>query len=242
MTAQRVVLVTGGARRVGAGIVRAFAAHGDAVVLHHGSSAADAEALAQELRAAGTPVHVVAANLRDTGAPEFVVDEAMQAFGKLDVVVSSASVMTNAPFGTVTAEQWNETSDINLRAPFFLSQAAAKVMTDGGCIIHMCDHLANEARFPYLIPHQATKAGVANLVNTLAGALAPRIRVNGVGPGLVLKPEGLSEDALTAFLKDVPMQRSGTPADVAHAILFLCEATYITGVVLPVDGGRHLWR
>ena len=242
MNEQRVVLVTGGARRVGAGIVRAFAAHGDAIVLHHGSSPTDAEALATELRAQGTRVHVVAANLRGVGAAEQVVDEAMRAYGKLDVVVSSASIMTNAMLGTVTADQWNETSDINMRAPFFLSQAAASVMSEGGSIIHMCDHLASEARFPYLIPHQATKAAVANLVATLAGALAPRVRVNGVAPGLVLKPESLSDDAVASFLQDVPMQRTGTPGDVAQAILFLCEATYITGVVLPVDGGRHLWR
>ena len=142
----------------------------------------------------------------------------------------------------VTPDEWNAVSDINLRAPFFLSQAAAKVMLPGSNIIHMCDHLANEARFPQLIPHQATKAGVANLVNTLAGALAPRIRVNGVAPGLVLKPDDLSDEALAAFLRDVPLARSGTPADVANAILFLVEASYITGVVLPVDGGRHLWR
>ena len=80
------------------------------------------------------------------------------------------------------------------------------------------------------------------MVATLAGALAPHIRVNGVAPGLVLKPDDLSAEAESAFLRDVPMARSGTPADVTHAILFLVEASYITGVVLPVDGGRHLWR
>lgn len=239
---RRVTLVTGGARRVGAEIVRAFAARGDAIVLHHGSSANDAAHLAEELMAAGTPVHVVAADLRDAATPAHVVDEAMRAFGKLDVVISSASIMLNHALEAVTADEWDSVSDVNLRAPFFLSQAAAKVMQPGGNIIHMCDHLANEARFPHLIPHQATKAGVANLVATLAGALAPRIRVNGVAPGLVLKPADLSDEKVAMFMRDVPMGRSGTPADVAHAILFLIEASYITGVVLPVDGGRHLWR
>ena len=242
MTNRRVTLVTGGARRVGAEIVRAFAARGDAIVLHHGSSAADAEHLATELRAAGTPVHVVAADLRDVTAPARIVDEAMQAYGKLDVVISSASLMLNHALDAVTPDEWNSVSDINLRAPFFLSQAAAKVMLPGSNIIHMCDHLANEARFPHLIPHQATKAGVANLVATLAGALAPHIRVNGVSPGLVLKPADLSDDKLASFMRDVPMGRSGTPADVVHAMFFLLEASYITGAVIPVDGGRHLWR
>ncbi|MEO7362944.1 MAG: SDR family oxidoreductase [Gemmatimonadaceae bacterium] len=239
---QRVTLVTGGARRVGAEIVRAFAARGDAIVLHHGSSPDDAKRLADELTSNGTPVHVVPADLRDAAAPAYVVDEAMRVFGKLDVVVSSASIMMDHAFEAVTPDEWDAVSDVNLRAPFFLSQAAAKVMKPGSNIIHMCDHLASEARFPRLIPHQATKAGVANLVTTLAGALAPNIRVNGVAPGLVLKPADFSAEKLTQFLRDVPLGRSGTPADVTHAILFLIEATYITGVVLSVDGGRHLWR
>lgn len=242
MNERRVTLVTGGARRVGAEIVRAFAARGDALVIHHGASTDEAHALATELRAKGNPVHVISADLLDAEAPARIVAETIGAFGKLDVVVSSASLMLDRAFESVTSEEWDKVSDINLRAPFFLSQAAAKVMTDGGSIIHMCDHLASEARFPHLIPHQATKAGVANLVATLAGALAPRIRVNGVAPGLVLKPDNLSEERLLNFLRDVPMGRSGTPAEVASAILFLVEAAYITGVVLPVDGGRHLWR
>ena len=171
MTDRRVTLVTGGARRVGAEIVRAFAARGDAVVIHHGTSQNEAEHLAKELRASGTPVHIVAADLRDASAPARVIDESIKAFGKLDVVVSSASLMLDHAFASVTADEWDRVSDINLRAPFFLSQAAAKVMSAGGSIIHMCDHLAFEARYPHLIPHQATKAGVANLVNTLAGAL-----------------------------------------------------------------------
>lgn len=241
-TERRVTLVTGGARRVGAAIVRAFAAKGDAIVLHHGSSPTEAAELAAELSEQGTPVHVVAADLRDASAPSRIIEEAIQAFGKLDVVVSSASVMLTQPFDSVSSDDWNAVSDVNLRAPFFLSQAAARVLPQGGCIIHMCDHLADEARFPHLIVHQATKAGVANLVATLAGALAPRIRVNGIAPGLVLKPAGMSDENLAAFLRDVPMARSGAPDDVAHAILFLVEASYITGTVLQVDGGRHLWR
>lgn len=242
MIQNRVTLVTGAARRVGAGILRAFAARGDAVVLHHSASPNEAQALAGELRANGTPVHVVCADLREPDAAARVVAEAMNAFGKLDVVVSSASVMLSHAFELVTVEEWDKVNAINLRAPFFLSQAAAPVMSDGGCIIHLCDHLASEARFPQLIPHQATKAAVANLVTTLAGALAPRLRVNGVAPGIVLKPDDMTDEKLAGFLRDVPMARSGTPQDVASAILFLVEATYITGVVLPVDGGRHLWR
>ena len=239
---RRVTLVTGGARRVGAAIVRSFASPNDAIVVHHGNSPDAAAELADELRAQGTLVHVVRADLADAKAPAFIVDEAMRVFGALDVVVSSASVMEWQAFGEVTLATWDAASNINLRAPFFLMQAAARVMRDGGVIIQMSDHLAHETRFPSLIPHQVTKAALTQLVRTVASAVAPRIRVNAVAPGLVLAPEDLSPKALELFLRDVPLGRSGTPDDVTKAIHYLLSATYVTGTVLSVDGGRHLWR
>ena len=239
---RRVTLVTGGARRVGAAIVRSFASPNDAIVLHHGNSPDAADALAKELREQGTLVHVVQADLADAKAPGSVVDEAMRVFGALDVVVSSASVMEWQAFGEVTPETWDSASNINLRAPFFLMQAAARVMRDGGVIIQMSDHLAHETLFPNLIPHQVTKAALTQLVRTVASAVAPRLRVNAVAPGLVLAPEDLSAEALERFLRDVPLGHSGTPEDVTKAIHYLLSATYVTGTVLSVDGGRHLWR
>lgn len=239
---RRVTLVTGGARRVGAAIVRSFASPNDAIVLHHGNSPDAADALAKELREQGTLVHVVRADLADANAPAFIVDEAMRVFGALDVVVSSASVMEWQAFGEVTPETWDSASNINLRAPFFLMQAAARVMRDGGVIIQMSDHLAHETLFPNLIPHQVTKAALTQLVRTVASAVAPRLRVNAVAPGLVLAPEDLSAEALERFLRDVPLGHSGTPDDVTKAIHYLLSATYVTGTVLSVDGGRHLWR
>ncbi|MBL0172687.1 MAG: SDR family oxidoreductase [Gemmatimonadaceae bacterium] len=242
MTDSRVTLVTGGARRLGAAIVRSFAARGDAVVIHHGRSPADAEALASTLRVAGTEVHVVEADLTDATAPRRIVDDVMATFGRLDVVVSSASVMTRHAFDAVTPDEWDVVDAVNLRAPFFLMQAAARVMPDGGVIVQMSDHLAFEARFPQLIPHQVTKFAVTQLVQTVAAALAPRIRVNAVAPGLVLAPEDLSDEALEQFLRDVPLARGGSPADVVQAIHYLVDAPYVTGITLQVDGGRHLWR
>jgi pteridine reductase len=239
----RVALVTGGARRVGAEIVRSFAARGYDVLLHHGRSSEAAAALASELREqCGVRVEVVQDDLADADAPGRVVATAMQVFGALHVVVSSASIMTARPFDAVTVEEWEQTAAVNLRAPFFLMQAAARVMPEGGTIVQLSDHLAFEAVFPNLIPHQVTKAALTQLVRTTASALAPRIRVNAVAPGLVLAPDDLSDDMIERFLRDVPLARSGTPRDVAEAIHFLVEAPYITGVVLPVDGGRHLRR
>ncbi len=241
-TSRRVTLVTGGARRVGAAIARSFASPDDAIVLHHGSSAAQAAVLATELRASGASVHVVQADLADVAAPARIIRETMDVFGALDVVISSASVMEWQAFDEVTAETWNRASDINLRAPFFLMQAAARVMRDGGCIVQLSDHLAFETIFPRLIPHQVTKAALTHLVATVASAVAPRLRVNAVAPGLVLAPDDLTDEALTRFLADVPLARSGTPTDVIDAIHYLVRATYVTGTVLHVDGGRHLWR
>jgi len=241
-TSRRVTLVTGAARRVGADIARSFASANDAIVVHHGSSPQDAESLALELRACGALVHVVQADLADAAAPSFIVRETMRVFGALDVVVSSASVMEWQAFDEVTPETWNRASDINLRAPFFLMQAAARVMRDGGCLVQMSDHLAFETIFPKLIPHQVTKFALTQLVRTVASAVAPRLRVNAVAPGLVLAPADLTDDALARFLKDVPLARSGSTADVVQAIHYLVGASYVTGIVLSVDGGRHLWR
>jgi pteridine reductase len=239
----RVALVTGGARRVGAEIVRSFAARGYDVVVHHGNSPDAADALAQELRRThDVRIEVVQEDLADVDAPSRVVDAVMRAFGALDVVVSSASVMMMHPFDAVTPDQWERTSAVNLRAPFFLMQAAARVMREGGVIVQLSDHLAFESIFPTLIPHQVTKAALTQLVRTTASALAPRVRVNAVAPGLVLAPDDLADDAIERFLRDVPMGRRGTPYDVAQAVHFLVDAPYVTGIVLPVDGGRHLRR
>ena len=240
---RRVALVTGGARRIGAENVRSFAARGYDVVLHHGNSLAAAAALAEELMGThGVRIHVVQEDLADVLAPPRLIDAAMRAFGALDVVVSSASVMMRHPFDAVTPNEWEQTSAVNLRAPFFLIQAAARVMREGGVIVQLSDHLAVECIFPHLIPHQVTKSALTQLVRTTASAFAPRLRVNAVAPGLVLPPDDLSQEAVERFLRDVPMARCGTPFDVAQAIHFLVDAPYITGVVLPVDGGRHLRR
>ncbi len=241
-TTRRVTVVTGGARRLGAAISRSFASENDAIVLHHGNSSGAAELLAAELRIEGALVHVVQADLATQPAAAFVVEEAMRVFGALDVVISSASVMTTQPFADVTAATWDVAVDVNLRAPFFLMQAAAAVMRDGGSIVQLSDHLASEARWPALIPHQVSKGGLTQLVHTVAAAVAPRLRVNAVAPGLVLAPEDLSAEALARFLRDVPLARSGTVEDITQAIHYLVNAPYVTGTVLTVDGGRHLWR
>jgi pteridine reductase len=240
---RRVALVTGGARRVGADIVRSFAQRGYDLVLHHGHSPDAAAALAASLEAEhAVRVVVVEEDLADPTAPARVVQAAVNAFDRLDVVVSSASIMEWRDFEMVTPDDWARTEAINLRAPFFLMQAAARAMHAGGVIVQIADHLANETGFPRLIPHQVTKAALTQLVRTVADHLAPSIRVNAVAPGLVLAPDDLSAEATARFLRDVPLARTGDPDDVVQAVHYLVESAYVTGTVLQVDGGRHLRR
>ncbi len=243
MSGRRVALVTGGARRLGAEIVRRLAARDFDVLLHHGHSPREAEALATELRAAhGGRVDIVQADLADPNAPAQIVHAAIERLGALDVVVSSASVMHARAFAEVTAEEWQRTEAVNLRAPFFLMQAAAAAMRDGGVIIQLSDHLATETGSGQLIPHAVTKSALTQLIRTVAVAVAPRLRVNGVAPGLVLAPDGMSEAAIGRFLRDVPLAQSGTPQAITRAIDYLIDADYVTGEILTVDGGRHLRR
>ncbi len=246
MSTSRVALVTGGARRLGADIVRSLAARGYHVLLHHGHSAEEAESLARELETtyadASVRVVVMQEDLADAAAPARLVDAAIAHFGALDVVVSSASVMTAVPMAQVTPEQWVQTEAVNLRAPFFLMQAAARAMRDDGVIVQLSDHLAVETGFPHLMPHQITKSALTQLVRAMATTLAPRIRVNAVAPGFVLAPEHFGASRVAAFLTDVPLARVGSPADVVHAIHYLIDATYVTGEIVTVDGGRHLRR
>lgn len=240
--ASRVVLVTGGARRLGAAIARGFARRGDRVVVHYHASVGDAEALQEAVTAEGGECALLHADLSDAAAAHRLVHQAAAVHGRLDVVVHSAAHWGAQELARVTPEEWDATADLNLRAPFFLAQAALERLADGGVFIQLGDHLAREAIWPRRVPHAITKSALPQLVRSFAAAGAPRVRFNGVVPGLVLPPEDFGEEARNRFLADVPLGRAGTPADVVQAIQFLVDAPYVTGVMLPVDGGRHLWR
>ncbi len=239
--AARVTLVTGGARRVGAAIVRACAARGDAVVIHASSSAVQAEALAEELRQHGAEIAVVQGDLSDANTPARVVHDAAACFGRLDVLVNSAASFVQADILTITPSQWDAAFSVNTRAPFFAAQAAARVMHDGGVIVNIADHLAFET-MPDMVAHAAAKASLVHITRTLARALAPRIRVNAVAPGLVSAPEEFSSEQEAKFLRGVPLGRAGHASDVANAVCWLIDAPYVTGAIVPVDGGRGVAR
>jgi pteridine reductase len=236
----RVALVTGGARRVGRAIALALAGRGIDIALHHSASPDAAEETAKAIRALGADVRVFPADLREPETPAALVQEVHAAFGRLDVLVNSAAIMPRTPLGTVTVEQWDEVMALNVRAPFFCAQAAAPLLPEcGGVIINIADLAAFET-WPQYIPHAVTKAGLVHMTRGLARALAPRIRVNAVAPGMVLRPEMWSEADEARLLRTTPLERGGSPDDVAQAVLYLVDAGYVTGETLIVDGGRHI--
>ena len=238
-----VALVTGGARRVGAVIARRLHAAGYDLVLHHRSAVAEAKALHEALdRARPGSCLLLRANLGEFDRlPELIADS-IGRFGRLDALVNNASAFYPTPIGSATPAAWDDLFAANARAPFFLSQAAAPHLRDaGGAIVNLVDIYAERPLRGHTIYCMA-KAALVMLTTSLAKELAPRVRVNAVAPGAVLWPElGKSEAEQQAMLADTPLQRAGTPDDVAEAVRWLLQdAHYTTGQVLRVDGGRAL--
>lgn len=237
MYPRRVALVTGAGQRVGQAIAVALGRAGWHVAVHYFGSEAGAEATAEAVRAAGSEASLHRADLRDPAAPARLVTEVATVCGRLDLLVSSAAGMERTPLGLTTPETFDGIIALNLRAPFLLAQAAAAVLPDGGAIVQIGDHMADEPWPDYAV-HGIAKAGAHALVRHLAAALAPRVRVNGVAPGFVLAPVGMPADAAERFAAATPLGRLGTPEDVAQAVCYLADAPYVTGEVLHVDGGR----
>lgn len=241
----KVALITGGARRVGAGTVRELHAHGWNILLHYRSSAADAEALAAELNAVRpASVALFSLDLTETARLPELVQAALKRFGRLDALINNASSFYATPVGQITETAWDDLIGSNLKAPLFLAQAAAaELAKTGGCIVNIADiHVERPlAGFPV---YTIAKAGVAALTRSLARELAPQVRVNAIAPGVNLWPENETDfDAAerARILATIPLGRNGEPQDIAQAIRFLLEAPYLTGVILPVDGGRNVF-
>jgi pteridine reductase len=239
----KVVLITGGARRVGAVVARALHSSGARVLIHYRSSESAARALAEELNALRRgSAAVQCADLLDVDAAPVLIDAALKNFSRLDILINNASSFYPTPVGSITTAQWDDLIGSNLKAPLFLSQAAAPSLRDTrGLIINMIDiHAARP-----LIRHPlycVAKAGLAMLTRSLARELGPEVRVNGIAPGPVLWPEaGLDEDLKREIIDKTALKRHGTPEDIARTALFLSrDAPYITGQIIAVDGGRGI--
>jgi len=235
----RVALVTGAGQRVGRAIAEALAARGWRVALHHHASREGAAEAVQGIRGKGGDAELFAADLRDPAAIEAMVDAVGRTFGALDLLVNSAAGMERTPIGTVTAEAFDSIVALNLRAPFLLTQAAARLMRDGASVVNIADHMATEPWPDYAV-HGIAKAGVIAMTRHLASELAPRLRVNAIAPGFVLAPPGSDPAFAAKFAAETPLRRLGSPRDVADAVCYFADATYVTGQTLFVDGGRHV--
>jgi len=239
----KVALVTGSARRIGAMTVQALHQAGATVVVHYRNSVKDAEELAAKLNSIRPDsCYLQQAELSDISQLSKMIDDIIRQAGRLDILINNASTFFATPLGEITEEHWDNLMGSNLKAPLFLSQASApELMKNHGCIVNMVDIHGIRPLKEHSV-YSSAKAGLLMLTQSLARELGPNVRVNGVAPGAILWPENESgTNEQSAILKKTCLKREGSPEDITKAILFLvCDADYITGHVIPVDGGRLL--
>ena len=239
------VLITGAARRIGAAIARGLHAAGANVVLHCHRSRPEAERLADELNDARPhSCAIVQADLLEVSHLGVLVDEATQAFGRLDALVNNASSFYPTVFGAISLSEWEDLMGSNLRAPLFLSQAAAPRLRESrGAIVNLVDIHAERPLKDFVV-YSIAKSGLAGLTRALALEMGPEVRVNGVSPGAILWPDGeahFNASEKGRITAQTPLGRIGSPEDVAGAVTYLLfDAPFVTGQILAVDGGRGI--
>jgi NAD(P)-dependent dehydrogenase (short-subunit alcohol dehydrogenase family) len=237
----RAALITGAAQRIGGAIARALAADGWAVAVHYGHSRDKAEALVAEVTAAGGRAVALGADLADESAVEQLVPRAVAALGPLGCLVNNASVFENDTVTSATRESWDMHLAVNLRAPFVLMQgfAAQLPQTAEGAVINLLDERVWNLT-PYFVSYTVSKMGLWTLTRTMALALAPRIRVNGIGPGPALPSPRQTPEHFARQSAELPLRRGTTPEEIATAIRFILAAPAMTGQMIALDGGQHL--
>jgi pteridine reductase len=239
---QPVALVTGGAVRVGAAIVRELAARGYRVAIHANTSLDRAQELVGELTDAGHTAAAFGADLRDEDATRAMIDRARRHFGRLDALVNSAAIWSPTPLETVMADDVRRMFETNTLSTFICCQHAGQIMMQqeqGGVIVNMGDW-AVERPYRDHSAYFASKGAIPTLTRVFAVELAPKVRVNAVLPGPVLLPESVSEAERRRAIAGTLLGRSGRPENIAQAVAALLQNDFITGVCLPVDGGRTL--
>jgi pteridine reductase len=237
-----VALVTGGAIRVGAAIVRELATRGYQIAIHANTSLDRAQELATELNSAGHTAMAFGADLRDEDATRAMIDRARRHFGRLDALVNSASTWSATPLEEVMADDVRRFFEVNTLGTFVCCQHAGLIMAEqdeGGAIVNIGDW-AVERPYRDYSAYFASKATIPTLTRTFAVELAPKVRVNAILPGPVLLPESVSPEERRRAIAGTLLQRPGKPDNVAQAVAALLENDFITGVCLPVDGGRTL--
>jgi NAD(P)-dependent dehydrogenase (short-subunit alcohol dehydrogenase family) len=240
-SSRKAALVTGGAHRIGKSLCLALAREGWAVAIHYGSSADSAEALAREITQRGGKAASVSADLSSEDETLAAFDKAQQTIGPLSLIVNNASIFEKENWDDVTAESWTRHLNINLRAPYILSQALARELPvpQTGNIINIIDQRVWNLT-PHFVSYTVSKAGLWTLTQTLALALAPRIRVNGIGPGPTLPNPRQDADAFKRQAEATPLERAVNPDEIAAAMCYLLSAPGVTGQMIAVDSGEHL--
>ncbi|QTC91427.1 SDR family oxidoreductase [Brevundimonas goettingensis] len=242
MTKARAALVTGGGKRIGRAICLALAEAGHDVAVHYRSDPEEAEAVAEAVRAVGRHAVILKADLTDEDQVRGLIPAAAAELGALSVLVNNASVFENDAVGGLSRETWDRHLDTNLRAPVVLAEAFAEQAPDGAVIVNLLDQrvLKPDPRF---FSYALSRNGLWWATRTLAQALAPRIRVNGVGPGPTLPSIHQSEADFAAEAAGTLLQKPGSPEAVAAAVVWLVQAEMVTGQMIAVDGGQHLaWQ
>lgn len=237
-------LVTGAARRIGRAIALHLAGRGYHVAVHCNRSRDEADSVAREIMQAGGRAAVVQADLSDHAAVSRLVAQAATALGALSLLVNNASLFDYDHVETATGQSWDSHLDANLKAPFFLSQAFAAQLPEGvpANIVNMVDMRVWRLT-PHFASYTVSKAGLWTLTQTLAMALAPRIRVNAIGPGPVLPSTHQTEEQFRKQWESTPLKRGAEPGEIAAAIGFLLDAPAVTGQMIALDGGQHLpWQ
>lgn len=236
-----VALVTGAARRLGRAMALHLAARGYDLALHYGRAADEAHALARDIAASGRRAVVLGADLADEAATAALVPAAAEQLGPLDLLVNSAAVFERDGALDATREGWDRHMAINLRAPFVLTQAFARALPEEreGLVVNLIDQRVWNLT-PNYTSYSVSKVALWGLTRHLALALAPRIRVNAIGPGLALAPDGSDRDAFARLERAMPLGRGTTPVEIARALDVFIDQPSITGQMLALDGGQHL--
>lgn len=235
----KVALVTGGARRVGRALAVGLAEAGADVAVHYHRSDARARETVSSIESLGGRAAAVPADLADPASPDRLVSAVRERFGRLDILVNSASLFESAPFEEIDAGAWDRVMAVNLRAPFLLTRAAAPLLRrDAGVVVNIADLSGLQAWFSFA-HHGVSKAGLIHLTRVSARSLAP-IRANCIVPGTVLPPEDYTREQVERSAARTALDRIGSPADVLEALLFLVRSDFATGSVVTVDGGRML--
>jgi len=236
----QVALVTGAGKRLGRTVALRLAGEGADVAVHYGKSAAEAREVVAEIEKLGRRAAAFSAELTKVAAIQKLVGDVVTHFKGLDILINSAANFLQTKFGETSEARWDASLDTNLKAPFFMAQAAAPYLARSGygAIVNFAD-IGGLLGWREFLPHSVSKAGVILMTRILAKELAPKVRVNAIAPGTITMP-GDPPEWQRDFIRRAPLQRTGTPQAIADAVMFLVGAEFVTGHVLVVDGGRTL--